>query len=144
MAGRRLFCLWSVQPLRDGRGPFTRGCQSAPRGGLIHAFLSSENTFEAAPSLDTEFVPSLTSACTVSFNHNSSPAGHSKVIIEPDLMRTVCVVENTLTFPKQEARSGRQPLLEALLRLWQGSCLCCAVAGCKQAGRRSCVNGMNT
>ncbi|XP_017902127.1 PREDICTED: dnaJ homolog subfamily B member 6 isoform X4 [Capra hircus] len=55
-------------------------------------------------------------------------------------MRTVCVVENTLTFPKQEARSGRQPLLEALLRLWQGSCLCCAVAGCKQAGRRSCVN----
>lgn len=105
MAGRRLFCLWeasgwwSVQPLRDGRGPFTRGCQSAPRGGLIHRFLSSENTFEAASSLDPEFVPSLTSACTVSFNHNSSPADHSKVIIGPDLTRSLRVVEDTLTFP---------------------------------------------
>lgn len=106
-AGSRRSCLWealalrSVQPTRDGRGPFTLGWQSAPRGWLIHTFLSSENTFEAAPSLDTEFVNSLTSTCAISFNHNSSPADRSKIVIEPNLIRSVRVVENTLIFPNR-------------------------------------------
>lgn len=89
--------------------------------------------------MDKEFVHSLTSTRAISFNHDSSPANHSKVVTELNLIRNVCVVENTLTSQVGgEVRAPTSPGGAPAETLTQ-RCVCCAVAGCRQAGRHSCV-----
>lgn len=89
--------------------------------------------------MDTEFVHSLTSTRAISFNRNSSPANHSKVVTEPNLIRNVRVVENTLT--SQVGGEVRVPTSPggASAEMLTQRCVCCAMAGYREAGRHSCV-----
>ena len=90
--------------------------------------------------MDTEFVHSLTSTRAISFNHNSSPANHSRVVTEPNLIRNVCVVENTLTSQVGgEVRVLTSPGGAPAEMLTQ-RCIRCAMAGYREAGRHSCVH----
>lgn len=116
------FGWWSVQPLRDGKGPYTgmpvcstwRADPQVPLASRTPSRRPLHWTQNLSPRCNILRAP-------VSFNHNSFPADRSKVGTGPDLTRSLRVVEDTLTFPSRRRRSGLQPLLEHLAETWQGA-----------------------